>query len=138
MYRLFEVFDIPAEITCCNRSKFSGLETCCVFLKRFADPYCYSDLVPRFGRPVPEVCMMSNYVMNMLHENFYHLLHSFHKPLLSQQNLELYAHAVHDKGTALRNCWGFVDGTVYLFCRPNVRIQRILYNGHKRVHAVKF
>ena len=43
--------------------------------------------------------------MNMLHENFNHLLHSFNHTLLSQQNLELelYAHAVHDKGVALRN-----------------------------------
>ena len=41
--------------------------------------------------------------MNMLHENFHHPLHSFNQPLLSQQNLELYAHAVHDKGVALRN-----------------------------------
>ena len=69
--------------------------------------------------------------MNMLHENFHHLLHSFNQPLLSQQNLELYTHAVHDKGAALRNCWGFVDRTVRTICRPNRRIQRILYNGLK-------
>ena len=82
--------------------------------------------------------MMSNYVMNMLHENFHHLLHSFNQPLLSPQNLELYAQAVHDKGAALRNCWGFADGTVRPVCRPNKRIQTILLNGHKRVHALKF
>ena len=128
LYRLFEVFDIPEKITCYNRSKFSGLEGFCLFLKRFAYSCRYSDLVPRFGGPVPEVCIMSNYVMNMLHENFYHLLHSFYQPLLSQQNLELSTHAVHDKGAAPRNCWGFVDGTVRPICRPNERIQRILYS----------
>ena len=62
VYRLFKVFDIAEEITCYNQSKFSGLEAFCVFLKRFAYPCRYSDLVPRFGRPVPEVCMMPNYV----------------------------------------------------------------------------
>ena len=135
---MFDVFDILEEITCYNQSKFSGLEAFCVFLKCVAYPCCYSDLVPRFERLVPEVCMMSNYVMNMLLENFHHLLHSFNRPLLSQQSLELYAHAVHDKGAALRNCWGFVDGTVCSIFRPNEGIQRILYNEHKRIHALKF
>ena len=76
--------------------------------------------------------------MNMLHGNFHHFLNNFNQTLLSQQNLELYAHAVHDKGAALRNCRGFVDGTVCLVCKPSERIQRILYNGHKRAHALKF
>ena len=80
---------------------------------------------------MPEACMTSNYVMNMLHENFHHLLHSFNQPLLIQQSLELYANAIHDKGAPQRNCWGFVNGTVFQICRPNERIQRILYNGHE-------
>ena len=53
VYRLFEFFDIPEEITCYNRSKFSGLEVFFVFLKCFAYPCHYSHLVPRFGKPVP-------------------------------------------------------------------------------------
>ena len=54
------------------------------------------------------------------------------------KKLELYVYAVHDKGAALRNCWGFVNGTVRLICRPNERIQKTLYNRHKRVHVLKF
>ena len=34
-------------------------------------------------------------------------------------------------------CWGSVDGTVRALSRPN-EFQRILYNGHKNVHALKF
>ena len=49
----------------------------------------------------------------------------------------MYARAVYDKDAPLDNCWGFVDGTVIPVCRPG-QDQRILYNGHKRVHAVKF
>ena len=94
--------------------------------------------MPRFGRPVPEVRMMSNYVIKVLPEDFRHLLHNFTRPQLSQQTIELYAHAVHDKGAELKNCRTFVDGTVRPICRPNERIQIILYNGHKRVHAFKF
>ena len=36
----------------------------------------------------------------------------------------------------MSNCWGFVDGTVRPISRPG-RDQRVAYNGHKRVHAIK-
>ena len=60
----------------------------------------------------------------------------------SEQNVQLvcietYAHAVHQKGSPLSNCFGFIDGTVRPICRPREN-QRIVYNGHKRVHALKF
>ena len=38
---------------------------------------------------------------------------------------------------ALDNCFGFVDRTVRRICRPG-EMQRLVYNGHKRVHALKF
>ena len=40
-------------------------------------------------------------------------------------------------GVALDDCWGFVDGTVRPVCRPSEN-QRAIYNGHKRVHSIKF
>ena len=132
VYILFKVFGIPEEITCYNQSKFSVLEAFWVFLKRFPYPCHYYDLGPRFGRRVPEVCTMSNYVMNMMHENFHDLLHRFNQSLLSQQNLE------HGKGAALRNCREFVDGTVRTICRPNEIIQRISHNGHIRKNMISY
>ena len=56
---------------------------------------------------------------------------------LSHDHLQLFADAIHNKGAALDNCWGFVDGTVCPICRPKEH-QRAVYNGHKRVHAIKF
>ena len=32
-------------------------------------------------------------------------------------------------------CWGFVDGPVRPICHPK-RNQRVVYNGHKRVHPM--
>ena len=49
----------------------------------------------------------------------------------------LYADAICRSGAALENCWGFIDGTVRPVCRPGEN-QRAIYNGHKRVHSVKF
>jgi len=34
-------------------------------------------------------------------------------------------------------CFGFIDGTVRSICRPT-KYQRVCYNGHKRVHGLKF
>lgn len=41
------------------------------------------------------------------------------------------------RGAALDNFFGFVDGTVRPICRLKEK-QRIVYNGHKRVHSLKF
>ena len=37
----------------------------------------------------------------------------------------------------MQNWWGFVDGTLVNICRPG-KFQRLLFNRHRRVHAVKF
>ena len=57
--------------------------------------------------------------------------------ILNPYQLEIYADAIHTKGAALNNCFGFVDGTVRAISRP-IENQEITYNGHKRIHALKF
>ena len=54
-----------------------------------------------------------------------------------QRKFEAFATAFHNKGAASDNCWGFVDGTVRPICKT-IHDQRAVYNGHKRVHALKF
>ena len=105
--------------------------------ERYAYPCRYVDMVSRFGRAIPQLCMMNNTVLNRIHTQWGHLLTNFNQQWLSPQNLVDYAQKVHNKGAPLNNCWGFVDGTVRPVCRPGVN-QRVLYNGHKKVHAIKF
>ena len=137
IYKLKEVFNIPEEIVTYNRLSVDGIEALCIFLKRFAYPCRYSDMVQRFARPVPQYSIVSSLIMNRIYLNFRHLLESFNQPLLTPVCLERFCQAVHDKGAALENCWGFIDGTVRPICRPGQN-QRVLYNGHKKVHALKF
>ena len=137
VYRLAEVLHIPDEIRCYNRLRVDGIEAFCVFLKRFAYPIRYADMIPRFGRPVPQLSMISNQIMDMVYQQHHDRLTSFNQPWLSQRNLALYANSIHNAGAPLENCWGFVDGTVRPVCRPS-KHQRLLYNGHKRIHAIKF
>ena len=49
----------------------------------------------------------------------------------------MFADTIHTKEAALNNAWGFIDGTVRPISRPRIH-QRIVYNGHKRQHALKY
>eukprot|EP00794_Sanderia_malayensis_P013444 gene13444-biopygen10745 len=73
----------------------------------------------------------------MLNQQWGFLLTAFDRQLLAPENLQRYANAVHAKGAPLRNCWGFIDGTVRAISRPGIN-QRVLYNGHKRLNAINF
>lgn len=135
--RLARALQLPESIICQNGTKATGLEGLCILLRRFSYPCRYSDLIPRFGRSKPELCLISNEVMRLVFGTHGYLLTSFEQEWLQPNKLQEYARAVYEKSHALENCWGFVDGTVRAICRPEVN-QRVVYNGHKRVHALKY
>ena len=137
IYRLKDVLRLPDILKTYNRLSVSGIEALCIFLKRFSYPCRYSDFVPRFGRPVPDYSIISNEIMNIVYNRFSYLLEDFNLPFLSPNKLEEYCTAVTGKGAAFDNCFGFIDGTVRPICRPKIN-QRIVYNGNKKVHALKF
>ena len=64
-------------------------------------------------------------------------LQTFQQNLLHQNMLQVYANTIHHKGAPLDNCFGFVDGTRIAISKPGEN-QRVMYNGHKRIQALKF
>ncbi|CAC5379978.1 unnamed protein product [Mytilus coruscus] len=78
-----------------------------------------------------------NTVLNFVYDAHNHLLYDLNSNWLSHRHLQEYADAIAARDAPLLNCWGFTDGTVRPLCRPTTN-QRILFNGHKRVHAIKF
>ena len=137
IYRLKNVLQIPDRIKTYNRLSVDGITALCIFLKRFADPCRYFDFVSKFGRPIPDYCIISNDIMNRIYGRFMHLLDDFNMPILNSDLLEKYCTAIVTKGSALQNCFGFIDGTVRAISRPGAN-QKTVYNGHKKVHALKF
>ena len=131
------VLQIPDRFICPQGTVVSGVEGLCILLKRLAYPCRLSDMIPRFGRPVAELSMITTTVLDYLYNTHAHHLRRFDQPILSRRSLQLYCQAIHEKGAALDNCWGFVDGTVRPICRPGEH-QRLVYNGHKRIHSLKF
>ena len=139
IYRLGDALNMPDEIVCYNGTVYEKYEALCILLKRYAYPCRFLDMVPvpRFARPMPQLCMVTQKVTDIILEQWGNLLTSMNQNWLSRQNLQRYADAIHQKSAPLTNCWGFIDGTVCPISRPGTH-QRVLYNGHKRVHALKF
>lgn len=134
---LLDALDIPEKIICSQGTTCTGMEGLCVVLKRLAYPCRYTDLVTRFGRNPAEICLIFNEVLDIIYADHRHRLEDWHQPLLNQQKLQDYATAIYQRGAPLTNCFGFVDGTFRPLSRPS-KDQRLLYNGHKRLHGIKF
>eukprot|EP00112_Aurelia_sp_Birch-Aquarium-sp1_P017882 Seg4191.2 transcript_id=Seg4191.2/GoldUCD/mRNA.D3Y31 product="hypothetical protein" protein_id=Seg4191.2/GoldUCD/D3Y31 len=67
------------KLVCPNGTTASGDEGMCILLRRFAYPCRYSDLIPRFGKSKPEICVIVNTVMRDF-GRFRHKLTSFQQP----------------------------------------------------------
>jgi len=128
---------LPPRFVCPQGTICDRVEGLCMLLKRLSYPCRYFDLMSTFGRSIPEMCMITNTVQNWIYDNHSFRLSSWNQPFLSRACLQEYAQTVSRKGTPLTNCFGFIDGTVRAISRPGQN-QYIVYNGHKRVHALKF
>ena len=73
----------------------------------------------------------------MIYENHHHRLRSWDQFFLQPVQLHRYAEIVHQQGAPLSHCFGFIDGIVRGIARSQEH-QRVLYNGHKRMHSLKF
>lgn len=131
------VLDLPPTVITGNRLRATAIDAMCIFLRRFAYPNRLLDCMQLFGRPIDELSRIANHVMHHLYIRFHRILDTFDHRRLDSQTLEKFARAVQDRGGALPDTWGFIDGTVRPIARPT-RHQRQVYNGHKRVHALKF
>ena len=135
--QLADVLHLPNEFRCAQRTVVGKIEGLCMLLKRTAYPCRLNDMMRRFNRPVPEISMIINTVIDHIYDHHGHRITEWNNQILSPDKLDSYAEAIRNKGAALENCFGFIDGTVHPICRPT-RNQKQVYNGHKRAHALKF
>ena len=89
--QLADALHIPQIFKCNQRSECDGMEGLCMLLRRLAYPCRYSDLIARFGRPVPEIRMMTNKVVDFIFENHGHRITQWNNPILNPEYLEHYA-----------------------------------------------
>ena len=121
---LADVLQLPDQFLCYQRSVSSGIEGLCILLKRLSYPCRY--MIARFSKPVPVLSMVSNHVLDYIYDHHSHRILNWNQTILSPLALQEYSDAISAKGAAL--------GPI---CRPG-ELQRVVYNGHKRGHALKF
>ena len=135
---LAEVLGIPDVVECYQRSICSGLEALCIFLKGHSYPCRYSDMIALSGKPVPVLYMINNSMIDYIYQAHSHRILQWNDSILNLYSLEIYSNAITAKGSPLNNCFGFIDGTVSRPISKPGQNQRVVDNGHKRVHDVKF
>ena len=134
---LADILRIPQRFICEQRSICNGLTGLCMLLKRLSYPCRLGDMISRFARPVPVISMITNTVIDYIYSQHGHRITTWNHVMMNPEKLQIYANAISAKGAPLDRCFGFIDGTLVQICRPG-KNQRIVYNGHKRVHAIKF
>ena len=135
--RLATLLSLPDVIRVSNDCVCSRVDALCIVLRRFSYPNRLCDLESFVGRPSSTLSLIINETVHQLWSLHRHRLTSLDLPWLQQHYLQQYADTIHMKGAPLQNCICFVDGTVRPICRPTCH-QRVCYNGHKRIHALKF
>jgi hypothetical protein len=134
---LADAMGIPDKFVCHQGTTAEGIEGLCMVLKRFSYPCRYSDMIPRFGRPITVLSMISNTVIDEIYNSHHQRITQWNNAMLNPVKLQQYADAIYAKGAALDNCFGIIDGYRETYMSA-WRASKLVYNGHKRLHALKF
>ena len=74
IYKLAEQLQLSDEITIYIVLVVALVPALCMYLKRFAYPGRYEDLGYHFARPVPEISMVTNHIMDLIYSRWHHML----------------------------------------------------------------
>ena len=69
--------------------------------------------------------MIVNRVVDFIFDNRGHRLLEWNSDVLSPQNLQIFADAIHEEGSPPENCFGFIDGTIRSISRPGQHQSRL-------------
>ena len=128
---------MPHKIVRCQGKVVNSIETLYILLKRLSYLCRLSDMLPLFRRNPTEICLIFNYVVDYILNRFNHHLSSRNQNILQPNNLALYCNVHSSEGNPTAKLIWVFNGSVLRISRPNIN-QNIVYNGHKRVHGIKF
>ena len=100
IYKLADAVQLADEFVTYNGLIVESIPALCIYLKRFSYPCRYSDMVSHFARPVPEICIVTNHIIDWIYNRWNYLLTTYNHSPLSPANLMLYADAIHQSGAA--------------------------------------
>ena len=134
---LADALGLPETFHCYQRTSARKVEGLCVLLRRLAFPCRYADMIPMFGRPVPELSLIANEVIDCIYNGHSHRITGMEwdTPQFSKTTT-VCRRDTQERSSAVklfraRRLHNLTD----MQAKKN---QRIVYNGHKRVHSLKF
>ena len=86
---LVKVLAIPDTFVCRNGTVATGMEGLSILLRRFAYPCRLSDLIPRFGRSVPELSEIISEVSSHIFDNYGYILQSLNQSWMQPENANM-------------------------------------------------
>ena len=123
-------------ITCDNGVREEWSTALAMLLYHLSYPRRLSDVHMSMGWEPSRFSRVITYTAYFIYNHWKHLLR-WDTSRLTPHKLADYARAIHEKGSPLPNCFGFIDGTLRKMARP-VRNQRLVYNGWKHFHTLKY
>jgi hypothetical protein len=135
--RTRRLLGIPDVVITHNRDRCPGLLAFMMLLYKMSWPRRMCDLRDVFGGTKQRCGRIVNEVACFLYRRFHAKMCSLDRDRMNDDYLMSLCSVHYQKNQVMENIWGFIDGTVRPCCRP-VRFQKTVYNGHKKVHAIKF
>jgi hypothetical protein len=128
---------IPEFVITKNRDRCPGNLAFIMLLYKLSWPRRLSDFRDIFGGTKQRNGRIVNELVCFLFRRFHRKMAGIDRDRMDDLYLEELCRLHYAKNQVMENIWGFIDGTVRPCCRP-VRFQETAYNGHKKVHAIKF
>lgn len=87
IYQLVDQVQLPEEIVTYNGLVVGSIPALCTYLRCFAYPCWYGDMVLHFAGPVPELCIITNHMIDWIYNRRHHFVTKYNHDLPSQANL---------------------------------------------------
>ena len=65
-----------------------------MLLRQMSYPCRYGDIIPRFAKPMPVLCMITNQMLDFIYNVHGHKILKWNHDLLSPANLQLYVDTI--------------------------------------------
>lgn len=115
---MVEALGLPNLIYTPSRSVFEPVKALGLTLTRFRSAGDQYELSMLYNQSQSAISEIVNKVVTMVDKSWNHLLDFDHTHLLSPENLQKYAEAIHQTGAPLATVWGFIDCTIHRICKP--------------------
>ncbi|KAJ3534442.1 hypothetical protein NMY22_g6924 [Coprinellus aureogranulatus] len=137
VHALAEVLELPTVIKCPqSKNEEDRVTALCMLLRRLSYPLRLADVELLLGWEKTRFSRMTRLVASIIFKRWKHLLR-FNPVRLTPEKLAEFGRAIKAKGAPMDCVVGFIDGTLQKIGRPSSN-QRLLYNGWKRIHCLKY